>query len=237
MEKNISYKIDEELNVQFASNESKRKGYLESLMMQFMLATGRKSIDISLDLFSKEFKEWIKRRQLDGKKYVALLECLGIEYMSLHTAEIGKGQYDSIVYKNGKTTIITPFSDEFKEMGSNLIIHDSKVYDKFNIMACCKNNSKILFPNITNIMTQNPYEISQIYKWAQIHNNGYSNITVGMYGDVQDEDRNEKIDALKILKEKLSNENYIERFATVADSYMYVLSTFNIEEEKIKVLI
>lgn len=87
-----------------------------------------------------------------------------------------------------------------------------------------KYNIRSLNPNINSFITQNPFSISNIKNWDQLHNNG-DMITVGVYGSTFDKDINSKIDQLKHLKEKLMDSTYYEYYVTEDDMYCYTISS------------
>jgi len=72
-------------------------------------------------------------------------------------------------------------------------------------------------------MTHNPYEGVQIMDWSELHNSG-CNITVGVYGSVNDRDIDEKIKRISSLTDHIYNE-YCEDFVTDRGMYFYALSS------------
>ena len=66
--------------------------------------------------------------------------------------------------------------------------------------------------NIRAFVTQNPYLLSDFCKFEQLYNKyGYS-ILAGVYGNISDKDKDEKIFTLDVLKEQLGTDIRTEYF-------------------------
>lgn len=87
------------------------------------------------------------------------------------------------------------------------------------------NNLEFLDTSFINrFITQNPYDISYIKNWEQLHNKGH-NITVGIFGSIYDKDVSQKISELKEFKKGFNDDNYSEDYVTENDMYCYTLSS------------
>ena len=208
----------------------KQMTYLNYLIEQFKQATGTKNIDINSQLFISEFSEWIRSRQNISENYLNLLEYMELyRFADPDTAEIGKGQYDSIV-KPFDTTIITPHSEGLETLDqSRIITSDFRVFDGTPVLT--KTNEKginqidpITSTTTLTFMTQNPYTPEQIRNWEQLHNSGENNIIVGIYGSIYDKDIEQKIKELEALRDKLY-ESYKEEHTVIDDTYCYAIAS------------
>ena len=185
--------------------------YLNLLADQFVDATMVKNKDIKSKAFMNELLHWLKYRRDIAVRYLDFLE----DFMGLSqvydssTAEVGKGQYDSIVKRSTtkygedvNTTIITPYIDGFNDVKQGRIINsDLMVYggtpllvDETEIMKPIVSSSRLTF------MTQNPYNGYSIKNWEQLHNSGRCDIIVGAFGTIYDYDAHRKIEQLERFK-------------------------------------
>lgn len=208
----------------------KQMTYLNYLIEQFKQATGTKNIDINSQLFISEFSEWIRSRYNIGENYLDLLAYMELyRFSDPDTAEIGKGQYDSIV-KPFDTTIITPYSEGLETLDqSRIITSDFGVFDDIPVLI--KTNEKgidhvnpITSTFTLTFMTQNPYTPEQIRNWEQLHNSGENNIIVGIYGSIYDKDIEQKINELQVLRDKLY-ESYKDEYIVRDDTYCYAIGS------------
>ena len=199
--------------------------YINYLIGQYKSARGLNYIDINSLEFKIDFDKWLKNNQDNGINYASLIFSLGIEFTDYKTAEVNKGELDSVVLPYN-TTIISPYikpNNRKDTFDNEFYIIDNKPYYKHF-------NDKIF-----RYMTQNPYSITkkdykEIFDWKNMHNNSKYEIVFGIYGNLYDEDRKEKIKKLEKLKKEL-NDNYIEEYDIFNDSYYYVLAS---KSKKIK---
>lgn len=213
--------------------------YFNYLIEQFKQANGIKNVDINSESFMKEFSEWIKARQLFGKKY-----SLFIDSMETHpqidseiSLETSKGQYDS-VSSSLDLGVITPYSDGMEKVTSGtIIVGEFKIYDGMpTILTHNKDDNQIAKVDTTIVrrfLTQNPYTMGHIQNWEQIHNSDEANITVGIFGSIYDKDIEEKIKQLKSLRDKLYG-SFKEDYTTLDDSYYYAISSDRIVKKLVK---
>lgn len=193
--------------------------YINHLIEQYKKARGLYCIDINSKEFKIDFDNWLKKNEENGINYASLLFSIGIEFTDYKTAEVDKGNLDSVVLPYN-TTIISPYVDDIKRkdtFNSEFHIIDNKPYYKHF-------NEKIF-----RYMTQNPYfftkkNYSEIIKWQNLHNKSKYDIVIGIYGNLYDCDRIDKINKLDKLKDKLYN-NYIEEYDIINDTYYYVISS------------
>lgn len=212
--------------------------YLKKLIEQFKQATGTKNVDTNSQEFISEFESWIRQRQLEGNEYLGLLDYMELSKVSdPATAEIGKGQFDTLV-KDLDTTIITPYSKGIIIPDSRRIItSDFRVYEGTPVLMRQTEKGTTKIDPITSastltFMTQNPYTPTQIANWEQLHNGRENDIIVGIYGSVYDKDTESKIKQIEDLRDRL-DDSYKEEYAVVGDTYCYAIAS----ERKVKRLV
>ena len=190
--------------------------YLHNLVNQFKEATNIKNTDISSEEFQKELNNWLKERQETAEVYAILLECMNVDYDYSETAEIGKGIHDTLA-RDKQTTIITPYTEGFNNLNQEIIKADFKVIT---------NNDPDYISNFPfrSIMTQNPYDESNILNWEYLFNNDNYITTFGIYGRTYDKDRKQKIRMLESLKSRILT-NYREETFKLNDQYGHIITT------------
>ena len=189
------------------------------LYRQFCDANGLEipsNID-SLELHSG-FYDWAREMQINGgRRYLAFLDFLGLNYYkSRETAEIGKGVYDSLVIGDEyETRMISPTRVAKNIRGlKKLMLSGFIVANGIPNLASGGIHYALKYGDpFCSFMTQNPYNIRDINGWAGMHNiNGYG-VIVGVFGRVQDDDRQRKVEIVKDFSERLSDSligDYVE---------------------------
>ena len=213
------------------------KEYIKSLIEQFRLANGINAIDTVSEEFLNEFHDWLRERQRTARAYTYLLDDMEFNYQDQETAEVGKGDYDTVV-KSFDTTLITPSSQVKTVSPCRVIDGYMKVCNGRPILRKSNETSYIpLFSsNITTYMTQNPYSLTSIEGWNDLHNSGKYGIILGMFGNEFDMDKDKKIKFLKEFKSKLDSYDLLERYETMGNSWYYVIGTEPINDIKRNIL-
>ena len=202
--------------------------YLSKLIEQFQSATGVHHVDINLEEFIREFSEWIIVRKKLRNHYNSFIEYMDV-YPKINgkTVEVDKGIFDSIAL-DSNMTMITPYPDGVNKAKGDLIKATFTVYEGIPVVVKNKNgvnNLEFLDTSFINrFITQNPYDISHIKNWEQLHNKG-QNITVGIFGSIYDKDISQKISELKEFKKGFKDDNFSEDYVTENDMYCYALSS------------
>lgn len=202
--------------------------YLSKLIEQFKSATGVNHVDIDSEEFIREFSEWIIARKNLRNHYNSFVEYLDV-YPNINgkTVEVDKGIFDSIAL-DSNMTMITPYTDGVDKAKGDLIKANFTVYEGIPVVVKNKNgvnNLEFLDTSFINrFITQNPYDISYIKNWEQLHNKGH-NITVGIFGSIYDKDVSQKISELKEFKKGFNDDNFSEDYVTENDMYCYALSS------------
>ena len=196
-----------------------REEYLENLAKLYQAATGAKVIDFNSILFISELFSWVNERNKTKANYIEGLKAFNFDRFSSLSAELGLGSIDSIAKEVGADTIITPYTADIKGIKhirkGNLEVVD--VEDKRKVIS-----ELMELKNIGTFITQNPYLLSDFYKFEQLYNKyGYSILT-GVYGNIGDKDKDEKILVLDTLKDVLGTSVKSEYFWK-NDEYFYMI--------------
>lgn len=203
-----------------------KDAYIELLIEQFKQAKGIKNTDISLCLYYNEFTEWLSKRQVMTSDYASFIDCAGIHpSVDEGCIETSKGQYDTITdYYDGIAMITPYFYDEMHTRGRKIVRGEFVVIDSSPMVKIRCDLEPIDTTNVRRIITQNPYSNAEIAHWEQLHNSGEENITVGVYGDISDKDKNTKLKLLKDIRDKINDECIID-YTTDGDSYLAMVSS------------
>lgn len=183
--------------------------YLELLKKQFCEAKGMRKIDESSKSDLEALKKFIKERQELGRQYNRFLRFLGINITTRNTAELDKGDYDSII-KDYDTLVITPFPID--------IDHD-RIID----MKDAK---------VQRYITQNPLYKKDIKEMISLYNNYENDILIGMYGKTYDNDSYKKMRQIVTLSKKLKDYQYKTSLFKDNSNYFIVLYTTLMETKR-----
>lgn len=169
--------------------------YLLCLFKQYCDARGL-DINNMNNMYSNDFVDWIVQNRSLLSTYMDYLNALGFDYPVDDVVEVGKGQYDSIS-RNG-VNLISIFAGTVGQLNSRLFVDKG--------MTLVLRQSRIITPREHIILTHNPYFESEILSWYLIHNMGDKNISVGMFGKLSDEDTKVKVELLKQLSKKMTDD-------------------------------
>ena len=183
--------------------------YLELLKKQFCEAKGLRKINESSKSDLEALKKFIKERQELGRQYNRFLRFLGINITTRNTAELDKGDYDSII-KDYDTLAITPFPID--------IDHD-RIID----MKDAK---------VQRYITQNPLYKEDIKEMISLYNNYENDILIGMYGKTYDNDSYKKMRQIVTLSKKLKDYQYKTSLFKDNNNYFIVLYTTLMETKR-----
>lgn len=200
------------------------KEYLINLIEQYCDAIGVKNVDVNSKTFISELCDWVDSRVSIANEYTSLLKEMNINFNNKNCAEIGKGCFDSAVL-NCNTTIITPYTNGFREKCDNMVVTSSFYVDNGKpVFSAYKRGTLkvLLLDSIKTYMIQNPYSNLCISDWEFLVNNGID-IVVGIYGSIYDKDISKKINQMQELKSKLSY--CTNDYSINNDSYCYVLTS------------
>ena len=200
--------------------------YTKKQVKEYEMVTGEKYNPKSKESLDS-FKSYLLKRHSIGKIYTDFLKYLRIPFQDISSAEIGKGEADSIVIPF-YTTIISKYAYTFRNVDPSRLINADFSVKSGSILLRTNGNS-LLVPKsfLKNYMTQNIVEEGELQGWDSICNSGVANITVGAYGSIYDKDYALKLEILKQLKENIYNAKVKEDFATLNDYYFHVITTNN----------
>ena len=199
--------------------------YHHYLMEQYRMATGSNHLESHSQIFMEEFYHWLKIRQRLGFQYTDLLTEIGIDFSNETCAEIGKGDFDSIIKPPSTTILITPYKDITPTTSSQVIPASFSVQNGSPTLDPSIPLSKYPFLNeLTTYITQNPYTPEQIANWYQLHNIRNFNIAVGIFGKNYDKDIRVKLQQLKELKARM-NKDIIEERCYIGENYFHVVAS------------
>lgn len=187
--------------------------YLNCLYKQYCEAKGIVLKNASYEL-TYEFLEWIANNKLLLQEYADYLSYLGFYYDESNTAEIGKGRYDSLATE--QMTVVSEYGFTQGKDSRNLFIQEGIPY------VITKNNVAILTQQ--TILTHNPYSKEEIANWFMIHNLGFQNISIGMFGNITDENAKQKIKTIAELSKKMTDD-YTFDFDTDKDAFFCSLNS------------
>ena len=183
--------------------------YLELLKKQFCEAKGLRKIDESSKSDLEALKKFIKERQELGRQYNRFLRFLGINITTRNTAELDKGDYDSII-KDYDTLAITPFPIDID-------------YDRIIDMKDAK---------VQRYITQNPLYKEDIKEMISLYNNDENDILIGMYGKTYDNDSHKKMRQIVTLSKKIKDYQYKTSLFKDNNNYFIVLYTTLMETKR-----
>lgn len=169
--------------------------YLLCLFKQYCYAKGL-DINNTNYMYSNEFGDWIVQNKSLLNNYMGYLYTLGFDYLSDDIVEIGKGKYDSIS-KQG-INLISIFAETLGKINSRLFVDRG--------IPLILNQNGIMIPEEHVILTHNPYFESEVLRWYSIHNFGEKNISIGMFGNLNDEDISRKVKLLEQLSKQMTDD-------------------------------
>lgn len=178
---------------------------------------------------SCDYEKWISSQLQNVQKYADFLN--GIGFSNVLIAEIGKGILDTVVLDLIKhyhdAIAITPFATSFDQLDRvypGLLLENPSeiIYTDKQIIAPTIQEVGTL---ITSLSTQSANQIRAMIKSYLVH---HTEIWIGAYGNVYDENKLENIATLENIKELLEEYNIseIEEFhETDQDTYLSVVKS------------
>ena len=192
---------------------------LKGLFEQFRKAYGLKKLSVKDPVAVKAFFDWLdEEKKYQNEFYLKLLSQLNVDYKTDHTVEVGKTINDSLVVPY-ETKIITDRPEGFEE--NRILIGNLHFFGNFPSLVQEDNNFVHSYPLdfYTTFMTQNPYHIKDLNGWEKFPVN-YQNIAVGVYGDVNDADKENKEKAINNFYKQI-DKSYNPQIEDVIDDYNY----------------
>ena len=174
------------------------------LFRQFCDAYGIKNPNTGDKLLVRRFFNW-----LDGEKkendafYLEQLNEIGVDYKGSKTIEVGKTVNDSIVLPY--EAFIVPKNNEGLEVYKDrVIVANLKFHGNlpFLIQKGLHVDHSIPCDKYDTFITQNPYTFDEIAEWNKLPY-GFHDLVVGVYGNIDDNDRVAKKNMMYQFMEKI----------------------------------
>lgn len=195
--------------------------YILNLYKQFCDARGIICNPLEFYDYLNEFIEWTSNNKILTSKYKEFILALGYED-GQKVLEIGKGRYDSLNLDNAE--IISPYAETLGLENAELFMLGS--------YPLIKSTNGFISPKTDILLTFNPYEEMMIYNWVKIHNFQLYDISVGMYGNIHDNNFTEKIKLLEKMSEQMDDDHSLD-YDTDKDNYFYVINSRRTIKRKI----
>ena len=203
-----------------------KNSYVE-LFKQYCAARGIDKIQCSFEDFERDFSSWLSEQKETGSEYLSIIKRFNLFSANDKCAEVNKSMEDSITLPF-RTKLITPYIDNTSVNESDRVIDFNLYINKTHVVPVITSDTvnMMVVPReqVKTYMTQNPYNFDMIDGWDILHNSGRSDIIVGVYGNTNDKDRQQKIDSLVQFKRKL-NGLYREFNYVINDKYFYVVGS------------
>ena len=203
--------------------------YIHYLIEQYLnsIRANIENVNLHSEIFLTNFSKWIKNNQLIGDKYIEFVDYMNVKPSHENNiVEVGKGKYDSIALSLN-LPIITQFDEGMKELSRSYVINkqffvpisgEPCFLEGFNLVNV---SSEI---TVERFVTHNPYNIGYISSWSTLHNKGH-NITIGVFGDIRDKDKESKIKMLKEIKKEMFSSELKDEYAINGDAYFYAIAS------------
>jgi len=199
--------------------------YLKCLFKQFCEAKGL-NISNYYGMYSTNFVDWIENNRSLLNEYIDYLHYLGFDYASDDVVEVGKGKYDSL--SNHGICVVSDFAETIGILNSRLFIDNGTTF-------VLRNDSNIIIPSQHILLTHNPYFEDDVLDWYLIHNNGDKNISIGMFGYIDDEDATKKIKVLEQISKQMTDD-YSLNYDTCDGKYLCSLNSKRYIKKYVKIL-
>lgn len=169
-----------------------KSNYILLLYKQYCNSIGKKYDKFNI-IADTEFIMYLSSLTKQTINYANYLNYLELFFTSDTAIELNKGKYDSL----GKelVTIVSPFAETLACKNSNLVVYNN---NPIIIMG----TSIFLVDNCNLFLTHNPIDKNHLNDIILLHNIGL-NICIGIYGKINDKDRDDKLKMLKDCKSKI----------------------------------
>ncbi len=175
------------------------------LFKQFCNAYGVKNPKLDDKIMIKTFFEWLYEEKKDSDAfYLEQLNLLGVDYKKDTTIEVGKSINDSLVLPYN-TQILPKNNVGMEQYGKRVIIGNLKFHGNlpFIIQKGAHIDHSIPCDHYNTFMTQNPYSSYELNDWEKLPA-GFHDLVVGVYGDINDYDKEAKKEMLFKFMQKIN---------------------------------
>ena len=199
------------------------------LIKQF-LNTSKERISIEDESFETHFKLWLQHRKYQADRYAEMLKSLGLDIHGEDIAEINSSYYDTVTIPSEPNIIVTSALNGFNpgQYDKRIILqnffsyskHGTPYYYDFDKYGRIKGQK---LQGVSTFMTSNIMSGDVYTDFKHLHNDG-KDIIVGVFGEVHDKDRADKLRKLRMFKDKLLD--YKDEYTvTDNDNYFSVVYT------------
>lgn len=186
--------------------------YVKKMFEEFRIAYGIGDTVANFSKYKSSFNEWVDEKRKAARVYGQLLAMLekgkdDVDISNELIVELGKGASDSAAKEislatNRETAIVSPFADTFKK-DNGLKIYDDGIRILRTSNAIIKNCDLKEAKRIDVMVTQLPLSENQLVKMVLLMTSN-SDIFIGTYGSMDDNDSYGNLAALSIINDKLA---------------------------------
>ncbi len=186
--------------------------YVKKMFEEFRIAYGIGDTVENFSKYKSSFNEWVDEKRKAAKVYGQLLAMFengqdDVDFNNKLIVELGKGVSDSAAKEislatNRETAIVSPFVNTFKR-DNGLKIYDDGIRILSNSNAIIKNCVLKEAKRIDVMVTQLPLTEEQLAKMVLLMASN-SDIFIGTYGSMDDNDSYGNLTALSIIHDKLA---------------------------------
>lgn len=222
--------------------------YLLKMFLEFSKAYG---INDTFDNFEKYldlFARWTYEKEKASKSYAQLFDymktCNEIEPTII--AEFGKGKYDTAaismnLYTLHKAIVISPYAETInlrnietykgelsEKSGQTFVKYDDKI--DYSLSPNCH---PLFNDNINTLMTQVPFTKEELNPFLNLIDTNKT-LFIGTYGSLEDKDREQNIEKIRILYNHLNHISYRDvRFCSESENGSYLSAIKIASKEKV----
>lgn len=175
--------------------------YYNELYKQYIDCLGERK---NLKEQDDEFTRWLSNLKELNEFYSSYIDYMGLDINNPETVELGKGKYDSI--SGEKTTVISPYVKGISKINYQLLLKGEPLIVDRNI-------------EIQNYITHNPFTYTDVEIISSYRN--FNGIYIGVYGNLQDKNKDSRLKMIKELNSKYDLNMSIE-YETEDDKYLCV---------------
>ena len=213
---------------------------MDNLMLEYLLNQYKESIgnstlsikDLKDKNIKQEFITWLSIRKIKyGYRFIDILYEMNQKLLDRSSAEVDKCDFDSL-FSPFDTTLISLYNLDDIDDRERIISAKLMVYDENPILLFEKGMMTLPRERLDTFINYNPYTPYSIKNWGDLHNSGFFNIAVGVFGNINDKDKDKKIKLLVDLKNTIVDNDYYYDIDT--DNYMYYGALVSKEKRLIK---
>ena len=185
--------------------------YLSYLINEYLSVRGISDFD-KFSLGQKhDFYSWVESLVMMRHSYRNILEYLNVPYRKSCTVEYGKGIYDTILLPYDNSSIVTPYTSSFVSEDYRRVIYG----DIKSLLVCDYLFDFFLLTNPQGDIISN---------WDSIESLSDVDISVGVYGNNHDKNKEMKLEMIEELKKNISGK-YVDEYLNFDGCYFSLIVT------------